>query len=96
MDDVDLLEGGADGFLAHHGGRNVDRPELRAHAALTQAGHVGHQLRHRLADVGLAEIAAGIEPAQRPRVIVVPVDERCLLVERDGARLEILRQEKTA
>ena len=39
----------------------------------------------------LAEIAAGIELAQRPRIVVVPVDERRLLVYRDGARLEVLR-----
>ena len=49
------------------------------------------RLRHRLRDVGLAEVAAGIEAAQRPRIVVVPVDERRLPVNRDGARLEVLR-----
>ena len=43
----------------------------------------------------LAKSRPGIEAAQRPRVVVVPVDERRLLVNRDGARLEILRADRT-
>ena len=45
----------------------------------------------RLRNVGLGEVAARIEIAQRPRIVVVPVDERRLPVYRDGARLEVLR-----
>ena len=68
---------------------HVHRPELAAHAALAQARDVGHQRRHRLGDVGLAEVTAGVEPAERPRVVVVPVDERRLLVNRPRAGQQI-------
>ena len=71
MDDVDLFEGDADRFLAHHRRRRVDRPELSADAALAQARNVGHQFRHRLRDVGLAEVAAGIE------IRAAPTGNRC-------------------
>ena len=93
MDDVDLLERGADGFLALHGRGHVHRPELRAHAASPQPRDVGHQRRHRLDDVGLVEVAPRIEVAQRPRVIVVPVDQRRLFMKgpRAGQRIGLGR-----
>ena len=43
------------------------------------------QLRHAAGDVGLGEIACRIEPAQRPGIVVVAVDERHLLVQRARA-----------
>ena len=90
MDDVDLFERGAHRLLALHRRRHVDRPELAADAALAQPRDVGHQLRHAAGDVGLGEIAARIESAQRPRVVVVAVDERHLLVQRARAGQRIV------
>ncbi len=82
MDDVDLFEGCPHGFIALHARRHIDRPELAADAALAQTRNVGHQFRHRLRNVGLAEVAARIETSQRPWIVVVPVDDGRLPVDR--------------
>ena len=44
VDDVDLLEGAADGFVAGVFAVDIDRPELAADATGVKAGHVGHQV----------------------------------------------------
>ena len=85
MDDVDLLEGRAHGLLALHRGRHVDRPELPADAAGTEARDVGHHRRLRLADVQHVQIAAGALLAKRPGVVVVAVDDGHGLVQGRGA-----------
>ena len=90
VDDVNLFEGGADGVLALHLGRHVDRPELRAEPAATEARNVGHQRRHRLGDVGLVEVAADVPLAQGPGIVVVAVDDRRLLVQRAGTGQQIV------
>ena len=83
VDDVDLLE------RRRHGRRiicrDVDRPELTADAARTQAGDVGHDRGLRFGDVELVQIAPGIL-SERPRVVVVPVDEWHLLLQLPRAR----------
>jgi hypothetical protein len=83
--DIDLLERRAHGFFALHRRRHVDRPELSADSALAQPRDVGMQLRHAAGDVGGREVTPGTHAAERPRIIVVPVDERHLLVQRTGA-----------
>jgi len=82
MDHVDLLHRHARRFLAHHRRGRIHRPELPADAALPQARNIGHQLGNGFGDVGFAEVLAGIEIAQRPWIVVVPVDQRRRFVKR--------------
>ena len=63
---------------------DVDRPELPADAARSEPRDVGHDRRLRLRDVELVEVALRLL-AQRPRIVVVAVDERRVLVQRAGA-----------
>ena len=94
MDDVDLLERGAHRLLALHRRGHVDRPELAAEAALAQARDVGHQLRHAAGDVGLGEVARRDRaPRSAHGIVVVPVDERHLLVQRARPRQRIALRE---
>jgi hypothetical protein len=81
MDDVDLLESGRDRGVAGELDRHVDRPELAADAAGAQARDVGHDRGLGFGDVEAVEIARGVL-AHRPRVVIVAVDERRLLVQR--------------
>ena len=70
---------------SRHRRGHVDRPELAADAAGLEPRDVGHQRRCALGDVGLAEVAPRVDLAQRPRVVVVAVDERYLRVQGLGA-----------
>ena len=77
MGGVDLLDRGANGFVAHRRAADIDRPELPADAACAKPRHIGHQ--RRLPAVGptlealdlVAEVAA-----QRPGKVIMPVDQR--------------------
>jgi hypothetical protein len=90
MDDVDLLERGRDRGLSLQRHRHVHRPELPADATGLQAGDVGHDRGLRLRDVQRVEVARWILLAERPRVVIVAVDEERLLVDRAGTR-EVIR-----
>ena len=78
VDDVDLFERGGDRRLALQLGGDVDRPELPADAAGSRRAMSVMMRRLRLVDVELVEVALRVL-AQRPRVVVVPVDERVRL-----------------
>ena len=78
MDDVDLLERRGDRAAgpcpALATARRPTRTARRRRRRVSR-GDVGHDRRLRLADVELVEIAFGLL-ADRPRVVVVPVDDR--------------------
>ncbi len=61
-------------------GRDVDRPELCPDASGSQAGDVGVELGERTGGIGCCEIAA-CRGADRPRQVVVAVDDGQLVVE---------------
>src|SRR2546425_1019928 len=74
-DDVDLFERGADGVVPGHVAAHVHRPELRAHAAGAQSRDVGVQGGALVGgDVALVDVITNLL-AQRPRQVVVPVDD---------------------
>ena len=74
---VDLLYCGADGHVAEDRAADIDRPELAADAASAHPFHVGHQRRLSLVRAGLQPLHAQLEIlSERPRQVVVPVDQR--------------------
>ncbi len=77
---VDLLEHGRDRPVTGQRDRHVDGPELRAHPAGREPGQVGVQAVGRRVQVEdhLVQVAAVLPGprAQRPRQVVVPVDQR--------------------
>jgi hypothetical protein len=81
--DVDLLELRLRGDLL---GRNVDRPELSAHAALAQALEVGVAGRAAAQVVGEHVAGAAVLLADRPRQVVVPVDHGMACEQRSDPR----------
>src|SRR5664280_2460359 len=65
----------ASGCLAFgQAGRDPYRPELSADCARPQTRDIGHQVRHRLAQINLGNAQAGA-PAESLRQVVVAVDE---------------------
>ena len=64
---------------------DVDRPELAADAALRSRGMSVMSVGCGLVMSSLGEVAARIDLPQRPRIVVVAVDERHLLVQGFGA-----------
>src|SRR2546426_11242697 len=57
IDNINLLECGADCFLALHCRGYINRPELPAEPSLPQARDVGVELGLRLADIQFGEVA---------------------------------------
>ena len=99
--DVDLLERLLHGRRPDDCRRDVHRPELRAEPAAPHARDVGVQALVADLRVALgAELGAQVGPAergvghvrealvQRPRQVVVPVEQRVPRVQREGARLQ--------
>jgi hypothetical protein len=80
MDDVDLLECGADRDWSLHVSGNVYGPELTADPSGTQPLYVSVELGLRHPDVELIEVTLGVCLPESPRVVVVAVYERRLLV----------------
>jgi hypothetical protein len=73
--EVDLLEDGGDGGVARQRGRDEDRPELAADAALDQARDVGVGIRQPPQQVRRREVGA-VMLADLPGQVVMPVDQR--------------------
>jgi hypothetical protein len=77
---VDLLEHGRNSTVTGQRGRHVDGPELRPDTAGREPGQVGVQIPGRRLQVedDLARIVAVLPGpvTQRPRQVIVPVDQR--------------------
>jgi hypothetical protein len=82
--DVDLFQHRLDRRLTLERRGHVHRPELPADSSGPQAWNVGHRLRLRTADVDRRQVERRHVFADRPRVVVVAVDERRGAV--DGSR----------
>jgi hypothetical protein len=83
--EVDLLEHGGHSGVARQLGRDVDRPELAADAALDQPRYVGVGVRQPPGQVGRGQVGA-VAVAELPGQVVVPVDEREAAEHRAGQR----------
>jgi hypothetical protein len=77
--DVDLLDRLLHRCRAGNGGRHIHAPELPAHAALMQAGDIGHQRPFEGAAVSLQVLAPPAlteTAAQRARIVIMAIDDR--------------------
>src|SRR5512136_1517246 len=77
---VDFLQGSAHGLFALHVRRYIYGPELPAYAACAQTRNVSHQPGLRLIEINTGQVASKLLP-QRPRQVIMPVDERPALVQ---------------